>query len=144
MKILFFVSFIFTGLIPADPLAAWDILEKVKFSPVFFKEFNEQFLVPQFDAKIKAYEGKEMIFKGYYMPIDLEDSRTIILSKFPYSQCFFCGGAGPESVVEVVFPSKHPRFKADQIITVKGTMTLNDKDINHMNFILKNATIVIQ
>jgi hypothetical protein len=144
MKILFFVFFLFVGFIPSDPSATWDILAKVKFSPVFFKEFNEQFLVPQFDTKIKAYEGKEMIFKGYYMPIDLEDSRTIILSKFPYSQCFFCGGAGPESVVEVVFQSKHPRLKADQIIIVKGTLALNDKDINHMNFILKNAAIITQ
>jgi hypothetical protein len=45
-------------------------------------------------------------------------------------------------VAEIVFAYKRPKFKADQVITVKGTLSLNDLDIDHMNFILKNATLV--
>jgi hypothetical protein len=76
--------------------------------------------------------------------MDLDDNRGIILSKVPYSACFFCGGAGPESVVEVYFTDKHPRFKADQVIKVTGILRLNDTDITHMNFILTGATLVTE
>lgn len=119
----------------------WDIFAKVKFTPQLVKEENEYFLIPFFDSRIKFFEGKEMTLEGYYIPMGLENKRTIILSRHPYSQCFFCGGAGPESVAEVVFSSKPPKFKADQIITVTGTLKLNNKDINHMNFILENARL---
>lgn len=118
----------------------WDIFAKVKFTDKFFKELNAHYLVPFFDSKIRSYEAKDITLEGYYLPYDL-DKNTIVISKNPYSMCFFCGGAGPESVAEIVFAAKHPRFKADQIITVTGTLKLNDKDINHMNFILENARL---
>lgn len=120
----------------------WEIFARVKFNPTLIKELNEYFLVPFFDSRIKAYEGKEIILRGHFMPMELEDNNVIILSKFPYSQCFFCGGAGPESVAEIKLISRRPRLKADQVITVKGILSLNDLDVNHMNFILNNATLV--
>jgi hypothetical protein len=122
----------------------WEILARVKFTKKYFKEYDEYFLVPLLDSRIRSYEGEELEFKGYYLPFDLADKKTIIISKFPYSQCFFCGGAGPESVVEVVFPSRPPRLKADQIVTVKGILVLNESDVSHMNFILKDASVVLQ
>ncbi|HYF68272.1 MAG TPA: hypothetical protein VD884_09050 [Ohtaekwangia sp.] len=119
----------------------WDLFAKVKFTPQLIKEVNEYFLIPFFDSRIRYYEGKEMTLEGYYIPMDLEDRHTIILSKSPYAQCFFCGGAGPESVSEIIFSSRPPKFKADQIISVSGTLRLNAKDINHLNFILENARL---
>lgn len=141
MKLL--VTFLLISLLSATakPPDSWEIFARVKFNAKLDKELNEYFLVPFFDSKIKAYEGKEITLRGHYMPMELDDNKVIILSKFPYSQCFFCGGAGPESVAEVYFSSKRPRLKADQIITVTGKLKLNDLDVNHMNFILENARI---
>jgi hypothetical protein len=119
----------------------WDTLARVPFHSKFFKEHNEYFLVPTFDAAIRSREGKEIILKGHYMPFDLPE-KSVILSKYPYAACFFCGGAGPESVAEVVFLNKPPRFRADQIITVKGKLKLNDKDVSHLNFILMDAELI--
>jgi hypothetical protein len=119
----------------------WDLFAKVKFSPQLVKEVNEYFLIPVFDPRIKFYEGKEMTLEGYYMPLDLENGHTIVLSKNPYAQCFFCGGAGPESVAEISFLTRPPKFKVDQIVRVTGTLKLNDKDIDHMNFILTDAKL---
>lgn len=76
------------------------------------------------------------------MPMDMSDKRTIILSKFPYSACFFCGAAGPESVAEVQFKTILHRFKTDQVITVRGTLVLNNSDFTHMTFILKDAELI--
>lgn len=121
---------------------AWLLFEKVKYSEKFYKEVNEYYLTPFFDSKIRQYENHEILLKGHFIPFDLEEKNVVILSKHPYSACFFCGGAGPESVAEIRFREKPPKFKADQVIQVSGKLKLNDKDINHMNFILVDASIV--
>lgn len=131
--------FLTTNIFAQPPIDGWNLFARVKFTEKFMKELNEYYLVPFLDSKIKSHEGKEITLKGYFLPFELDDKNRIIISKNPYSQCFFCGGAGPESVSEIVFASKRPRFKADQIITVTGTLKLNPTDINHMNFILVNA-----
>ncbi|MCU0420237.1 MAG: DUF3299 domain-containing protein [Cyclobacteriaceae bacterium] len=138
-----FLAFFSWGWTTQDSVGeeGWDTLARVPFHSKFFKEHNEYFLVPTFHSGIRAREGKEITLKGHFMPFDLPD-KSIILSKYPYAACFFCGGAGPESVAEVVFASKPPRFKADQIITVKGKLKLNDNDVSHLNFILTEAELI--
>lgn len=124
---------------PADD--TWKIFARVKFTEKFYKELDEYYPMPLLDTRIRFYEGKPITLKGHYLAMDLEDSRSIVLSKNPYAACFFCGGSGPESVAEVVFEGKRPRLKADQIITVTGILKLNDKDLNHLNFIIERAHI---
>jgi hypothetical protein len=119
----------------------WDLFSTVKFSPKLIKEVNDYYLIPVFHSKIRSYEGKELTLEGYYMPLDLGNSNTIVISRNPYAQCFFCGGAGPESVAEITFASKPPRFKMDQVVRVSGILKLNDTDIEHMNFMLKEAKL---
>ena len=115
----------------------------MKFEEKFFKEANGYYLVPVFDQKINSLEGTEIELTGYYLPLETEKNQLII-SKNPYASCFFCGGAGPESIAEVLLKEKSPKLKVDQIITVKGKLKLNDKDVNHMNFILMDAEIVTE
>ena len=46
------------------------------------------------------------------------------LSAFPFSSCFFCGAAGPESVLELDL--KHQQeYLTDEVITFKGVLELN-------------------
>jgi hypothetical protein len=137
----FLVASVFLLMDP-EPTAGWEIFSKVKFTSVFYKEHDAHFLTPRFDAAIRSYEEKEFVLRGYYLPLELEEKNVIILSRHPYSMCFFCGGAGPESVAEIHFAGKMPGFKADQLITVKGILKLNSRDITHLNFILKDAVLV--
>lgn len=67
----------------------------------------------------------------------------MILSKYPMAQCFFCGIAGPESVVEVTLKEKPPRLKPDQVITITGILKLNDSDVEHMNFLLVDVKVTL-
>ena len=120
----------------------WNIFSRVKFTEQLIR--NEYYLVPFLDTRIKSYEGKVVSLKGYYLPMDLADEHTIILSKNPYSMCFFCGGAGPESVAEIIFAGKAPKLKPDQIVTVTGKLKLNAADVEHMNFILEDAILKIR
>ncbi len=121
----------------------WLLFEKVTFKATYFSEYDASFLVPNLST-IKRYEGHEISIKGHFIPFELEDDNTIIISKFPYAACFFCGGAGPESVVEVRFKSPPIRFKPDQILEVTGKLVLNDTDVNHLNFIIENPKLSVQ
>lgn len=119
----------------------WKVFDRVKFVSKYSSFYNEYFLYPQFDSGTRQHEGHEIELKGYYVPFDLENAKSIVVSRYPYASCFFCGGAGPESVAEVVFSDRKPKFKADQLITVKGKLKLNDRDVTRMSFILENATV---
>jgi hypothetical protein len=129
------------ALSPTPTNDGWQLFARTKFVSTYMKPYNEYFLVPQFDTKLKQLQGTEIELKGHYIPMDLL-TNSIVLSKNPYSSCFFCGGAGPETVAEINFKSKRPKLKPDQIITVRGKLRLNDKDVEHMTFILDQAEII--
>jgi hypothetical protein len=144
MKILLAISLSMLAVFAGVPEEGWTLFQKVKFTEKYFKEQDEYYLVPFFDSNIRQYEGKEIKLTGYYIPLEIEDRKTMIISKTPNAECFFCGGSGPETVAEVKLKVNVPRMKADQIITVTGQLRLNDKDVAHMNFILEGAQIIRQ
>src|SRR5436190_24228333 len=121
---------------------SWMLFAKTKFEAKYNEKASEYFLYPVFAPELKALVVKEISLEGYYLPIEIEGDAYIILSKFPYSQCFFCGGAGPESIAEVSFKAKQGKFDADQYIRVKGTLKLNATDLEHGNFILEDVVVV--
>ncbi|HEY5823086.1 MAG TPA: hypothetical protein VIT44_01895 [Cyclobacteriaceae bacterium] len=120
----------------------WATFAKTKFEAKYSEKAAEYFLMPVFPDELKNQVGKEITIEGYYLPIDVEGNAYIILSKFPYSQCFFCGGAGPESIAEVSFKVKTNKFEPDQYIRVKGKLKLNEGDIDHGNFLVEEATLI--
>jgi hypothetical protein len=120
----------------------WVLFAKTKFDAKYNEKAGEYFLMPAFPEDLKALVGKEISLEGYYLPIDVEGGAYVILSKFPYSQCFFCGGAGPESIAEIYFKNKTEKFTADQFIRIKGKLKLNEGDIDHGNFIVEAAELV--
>lgn len=120
----------------------WASFAKTKFETKYNEQVREYFLYPEFPAELKNLVGKEISLEGYYLPIDVDGDAYIILSKFPYSQCFFCGGAGPESIAEVTFKTKPGKFEADQYIRVKGKLKLNPDDLEHGNFQLEEALLL--
>ena len=140
-----FLSTLFWFLIGSVAFAqsdGWVSFAHTKFEAKYNEKTQEYFMFPEFPVDLKALVGKEINLEGYYLPIDVEADAYIILSKFPYSQCFFCGGAGPESIAEVSFKTKPGKFDADQFIRVKGKLKLNASDLEHGNFILEDAVVI--
>ena len=80
-------------------------------------------------------EGKKVQIQGYMIPVDLELG-LYVLSANPYAACFFCGNAGPESVMALKFDKKPRRFELDEVVTFKGTLQLNDSNVDEMNYLL--------
>lgn len=121
---------------------AWNLFAKTKFDPKYYEKIGEYLFYPTFPTDLKALEGKDITVEGYYVPFAPEDGAYIIISKFPMSQCFFCGGAGPESIAEVNFAKPQSKFQVDDLITVKGKLKLNTDNVDHVNFILEQAVLI--
>ena len=104
------------------------------FTEKFFPSFGEYFLYPKFGENIRSLEGQKVSLIGYFLDID-PNGQLLILSKNPMASCFFCGGAGPETAVEVQFKTR-PNFRTDDIVMVTGKLKLNAEDVQHFNYIL--------
>lgn len=122
--------------------SAWESFARVKFSSKYQADYGINIQVPQFDWAIRLLEGKEVTLKGYFVPTDLQTPRSIILSRVPNSSCFFCGGAGPETVARINFKQAIHKLKTDEILKVKGILKLNDNNYREMSFILEDAEIL--
>lgn len=95
---------------------------------------------PQFPAVLETqFEGQEVVISGYLIPIDLEAGKYA-LSKNPFTSCFFCGNAGPETVMELHFAKNPGRFATDEYLMIKGILQLN-RNGSGLFFVLKNAEI---
>ncbi len=119
----------------------WIDLSKVKFTEKYFPDHDETLLHPKFSESVKALDGKQITITAYFLNLDLKE-KYYILSKGPMSACYFCGIGGPETTIELQTTSKQ-KFKTDQIVTVIGTLKLNDSDVEHFNYILTNCTIML-
>ncbi len=119
----------------------WYKLRNVSFEKKYIKKYDTYFKLPKFGDDIKALEGKSIQIKGYIIPVDTEKD-YLVLSANPFSSCFFCGAAGPETVMEIKSKKPLPELKMDQVVTFKGKLKLNDKDVHQLNYILENAQLV--
>ncbi len=122
-------------------LIDWKFLAKVDFEDKYYPDYEAWYLYPVFPEQIKALEGKQVIIKGYVIPLDVEGG-LYALSAYPFSNCFFCGGAGPESVMSLKFKGKPRKFETDDVATFVGTLHLNTSNLDDFNYVLQNATEV--
>lgn len=117
----------------------WRALEDVEFKDVYVEELDAYYWKPTFGDGVTGLEGKDVYITGYMIPVDLDED-FYVLSRYPFANCFFCGGAGPESVVDLRFPGKSKRvYQTDERLTFKGTFRLNADDVYQMNYILDGA-----
>ncbi len=95
---------------------------------------------PKFPAILESqFEGEEVVIAGYLIPVDVE-ANTYALSKNPFSTCFFCGNAGPETVIELKFEEDPGRFATDKFLPIVGELSLN-RNGSGLFFTLKNARV---
>lgn len=116
----------------------WHTLTDVAFKEVYVADLDMYYWKPTFGPSVKSLEGKEVFITGYVIPVDY-DENFYVISRYPYANCYFCGGGGPESVVDLRFSGKNRTYKTDERLTFKGKLKLNATDIYQMNYILDGA-----
>lgn len=118
--------------------STWKTLGKITFKKQYDEMLGFKVDVPVFSEEIKSLNGREITIKGYIIPVEgYKSHKEFVFSAFPYSMCFFCGGAGPETVMEV-YAIKDVKYSAEAI-TLRGKLEVNDTDINRLIYILNDA-----
>jgi hypothetical protein len=117
----------------------WATLSQVKFEKKFSEELGISYEKATFGQWLLPLHGKAVAITGYVIPLDGLGA-TYVLSRNPNASCFFCGGAGPETVIELrLKPSAIRRYKLDEIRTFKGILQMNASNLDQMTYVLLEA-----
>ncbi len=116
----------------------WKLLGVIKYEKRKHPKYGEvQF--PVVDEKVKSKGSKRVFISGFIVPID---SKTFAISKNVFAACFFCGKAGPESIVGLKFRGTTPKLKTDQYVTVEGVFRYNETDADDWIYNFDDVVIV--
>ena len=127
------------------PKNYWDDLADFTMKNKFDPETQNFTRIPKFGKNLVKLDGEKVYLQGYIIPANLTKGR-MTLSKFSYSACYFCGAAGPETVIEIV--AKNPIiYRMDKPIILEGTLKINrttedgrEYDPFRLLYILEDAT----
>ncbi|WP_367392854.1 DUF3299 domain-containing protein [Lewinella sp. LCG006] len=125
--------------LPAQRMLNWPDLADVTFAEKFSNSLGMKYYQASFGEDLKQLEGEEVILMGYLIPLDAL-GETYALSKNPYSACFFCGAAGPETVVELRIKAEFiQRYQTDERRAFKGRLQLYESSLEQFNYVLLDA-----
>lgn len=98
-KLLFILAVSSTDLVGHENY--WKVLAEVSYQTLKDQRgFDVE--KPVFKPNIKLLAGKKIKLRGYIIPMnELSGKKSFMFSALPFSTCYFCGGAGPETVIEV-------------------------------------------
>lgn len=122
----------------ADTLS-WKLLGRIQYEKKPSKDYPEGVMYPKINSTLKTKNKKEIIMSGFIIPID---NKNYALSKNVFAACFFCGQAGPETIMGIKFKDESVRLKTDQYVTLRGTFRYNDSDVDDWIYHIENAIIV--
>jgi len=129
----------------ASPLSLnWESLSDLSFDYRLHDSLETYIDFPVFGALPQAFNGLEVQITGYMIPVaETGNEEIFILSAFPYSQCFFCGQAGLESILDIQLKEEPKRtLELDERLTFKGRFRINNSDLNYLIYILDDAELV--
>lgn len=138
--LIIIASLFFILSLKAQTEVSWTNLMDITFKDVYLESDDMYVYYPLFKEQQKALDGQQVSITGYIIPVDVELNQYV-LSAFPFSACFFCGNAGPESVIAIYFSSADRTFKTDQRLTLSGTFELNDTNVDELVYVLRNAKV---
>mgnify|MGYP006302397753 FL=1 len=118
----------------------WKTLAGITFKKEYDEMMGFKVDVPVFSEQVKALEGKEVTVKGYIIPVEgYKSHKEFVFSAYPYNMCFFCGGAGPETVMEV-YAKESIKYTAEPVV-IKGRLELNATDVNRLIYALNDVVL---
>ena len=156
LKLQFFISFILFGflvsnnqnfsttksttqsrVVSGDTLS-WKLLGQIKYFKKPHKEYGEVDF-PIINTTVKKLDKKKIYMSGFIVPID---NKNYALSKNVFASCFFCGKAGPETIMGIHFKGILPKLKTDQYVTIEGTLRLNDNNVEDWIYNVDDVKII--
>lgn len=117
----------------------WKLLGAIKFVKKPNKDYPEGVMFPIINSTLKTKNKKRIAMSGFIVPID---NTTYALSKNVFAACFFCGQAGPETIMGIKFKGSTPKLKTDQYVTLEGNFRINENDVEDWIYHIEDAIIV--
>jgi hypothetical protein len=144
MKKLFFASvvFLFMSYHSSAQQNPWQYLAKVKWIPQYDEKQQLVEAFPKFSQETVALEGKEILIKGFVLPLVLKNKPLVIgnkpfdLEEWPDEMC---GGLAPEQMMMVFFEQPVPPLEG--VVMVRGILKLHPNG-NSALYSLENAQLV--
>lgn len=138
---LLFCAFITTVHAQGDEVNIWKTLAQVTYVKEYDDFLGFKVDVPVFSETVKELAGTQVQIRGYIIPVEgYKNHKEFIFSAYPYNMCFFCGGAGPETVMEIT--AAEPVKYSAEPITLSGILMLNDEDVNRLMYGLTEARLI--
>ena len=117
----------------------WATLGDVVFEVKYDKDMGISYEEATFGPGVIPLDGQEVALTGYMIPLD-GFGVSYALSRNPNSSCFFCGGAGPETVMELKLkPSAMRRYRTDERLLFKGKLQINRSNMDNFTYVLHEA-----
>lgn len=124
--------------ITASDTLTWKLLAQIKYLKKPSKDYPEGVMFPVINPTLKTKNKKPITMSGFIIPID---NKNYALSKNVFASCFFCGQAGPETIMGIKFKNPNVKLKTDQYVTLQGTFRYNDADVDDWIYHIDNAVI---
>ena len=113
---------------------------------IYAKEFrltekNPTSTINKNAMSLEDIANKKVTIVGYFLDLD-PDGKWFMLSKNPFATCFFCGKAGPETVLELLgYKNVKKKFKSDDMVEVTGIFNSIYDFEDKISFVLENVSI---
>lgn len=126
----------------AQPRNEWRLFADMEFEEYYNEDIGTYDLKPIITDSLLTLEGREVVLLGYIISSAKTDGfDNVILSKFPFTSCYFCGNAGMETVAEIEFDAKKSNFRMDSAYGFKGKLYFNKDDPERLVVVIKDAEI---
>ena len=122
----------------AQTALRWDDLTAVAFKDVYREDMGTVYPEASFEKSLLKLAGKRVQIPGYLLPLTVGGD-DYALSSSPFAACFFCGKAGPETVIELHFSKTESWFAMDRFLLVEGRLRLNADDPSSLYYVLEEA-----
>lgn len=141
LRLFWTVLLLVTTLTAQAQTEVWKKLADVDIKDRYDASVGYEVSYPVFGERAKALDGQQITVKGYMIPFEAYlKPKYFILSALPIAACFFCGGAGPETVMEV-FSTDNIELSSE-VIELRGRLELNSDNPDRMMYILHNAELI--
>lgn len=121
-KTLLLSLFLFATSVQAQFTLDWSYFK----STTYDLDSTGAYVNPVYSEALQEWDDKEIFIVGYIVPLNVQ-LRTYVISAYPLEQCFFCGNAGPETVIQLYFKDSPPRLLTDQYVILKGKLKLEQQ-----------------
>ena len=145
IPILLFFSFFLVESGFAQKKNVWNTLALMKYERQYAESdgIGAQAGQGRFLPMIEQLNGTEIEVKGYIIPLSGKKAQShFMFSAYPFASCFFCGKAGPESVIEVFMKDDKKVEYSDNSITIKGVFKFLPNKMDDIMYQLEFGEVV--